>query len=475
MGLGAAITLILVVDPLGIRPADELLGHVLSRHDAAAAGDDTEHTRLWTCGMHPEVIEDGPGICPICQMDLVPLRTDAPETKREAAPQDQLWSCPMHPTILEPQPGSCPICGMDLVPADTPESESTDHPEHRGGSVVTIDPVVVQNMNVRVEPVARRDLSRSIRTVGHLDYDQERMVSITTRFSGFVEKVHVNYLGQPVTEGEPLFEVYAPELVQTQQELLSAVEYARRISDAPEEVRRRAEKLVDAARTRLEYWEISDRQVQEIEDSGKVLRTVTVIAPVSGVVMKRMHGLEGMAIQPGMDVIHIADLRSLWLTVEVYEDQLPWLDVGSSAAVSFDYFPGETLRGRVRYVEPEVSPTTRTVKLTLEVPNRQRRLRVGMYATVVFQPVVARAAVVVPSQAVIRSGERNIVVVALGEGRFAPREVTLGAEADGLVQIREGLDGHERVVTSAQFLIDSESNLRAAVQKMIAARSGHQH
>jgi RND family efflux transporter MFP subunit len=191
--------------------------------------------------------------------------------------------------------------------------------------------------------------------------------------------------------------------------------------------------------------------------------------------MKRLHGLEGMAIQPGMDVIHIADLSNLWLTVEVYEDQFPWLDVGALAEVSFEYSPGEQYTGQVRYVEPEISPTTRTVKLTLAVPNPHGRLRVGMYATVVFEPVVARDALVVPSQAVIRSGERDIVVVALGDGRFAPSEVLLGPEADGMVQVREGLSAEDTIVTSAQFLIDSESNLRAAIQKMIAAKTAHQH
>jgi RND family efflux transporter MFP subunit len=177
-----------------------------------------------------------------------------------------------------------------------------------------------------------------------------------------------------------------------------------------------------------------------------------------------------MAITPGMDVIHVADISTLWLQAEVYEDQLPWLAPGSRAAVRFDYFPGESFSGRVKFVEPEVAPNTRTVQLTLEVPNRGGRLRVGMYATVEFEPLVAENAVVVPSQAVIRTGERDIVVLALGNGRFAPREVRLGVQSDGVVEVLDGLDGSERVVTSAQFLIDSESNLRAAIDKLMAER-----
>jgi len=452
-------------------------GH--TSESAGAQGD----AQLWTCGMHPDVIQEEPGICPICHMDLTPLQAGTSGSGGTAhaghgGEVEELWTCPMHPDILESEPGSCPICRMDLVPIEGQpggDVEAADHPDHAQGTTVAIDPVVVQNMNVRSEPVERRNLARSIRTVGHLDYDEERMVSVTTRYEGFIEKVFVHHVGQPVNEGDPLFEVYSPELVQTQRELLSAAQYARRMSGADPGTRRRAESLVSSARQRLAHWDVTDEQVAAMESSGEVMRTLTVVSPISGVVMQRMHGLEGMAIRPGMEALHVADLSSLWLTVEVYEAQLPWLGTGSSARVSFDYFPGERFTGRVRYVEPEVSPSTRTVKLTLEVPNRDRRLRVGMYATVTFKPVIARDAVVVPAQAVIRSGERDVVVIALGEGRFAPREVTLGAQSDGLLQVLEGLEGSEQVVTSAQFLIDSESNLRAAVEKMIAAKLGHQH
>jgi RND family efflux transporter MFP subunit len=396
----------------------------------------------------------------------------------EAQGDVELWTCGMHSEVIQEKPGMCPICGMDLVPVKkqrTREADAADHGYHAQGITVTIDPAVAQNMGLRVEPVLRRTLSRIIRTVGYVDYDQERMVSVTTRYEGVIEKVFVNYVGQSVSQGESLFEVYSPELVQTQQELLSAIQYARRLSAADAETWRRAESLVSSARQRLSYWDISDDQVAEIEDRGEVLRTLTVVSPLTGVVMQRMHGLEGMATRPGMEALHVADLSSLWLTVEVFTDQLPWLGVGSSASVSFDYFPGERFTGQVRNVGTEVSASTRTVKLTLNLPNHDGRLRVGMHATVIFRPVVARDAVVLPAQAVIRSGDRDVVVVALGQGRFAPRHVTLGAQSDGLIQVLDGLDGGEEVVTSGQFLIDSESNLRAAVQKMIASQRGHRH
>jgi RND family efflux transporter MFP subunit len=335
------------------------------------------------------------------------------------------------------------------------------------GPVVTIDPTTVQNMNVRTASVERRTVAREIRTVGYLEYDQQKMVSVTTKYSGFVEKVYVNYKGQPVGRGQPLFEIYSPELVQTERELLSSLEFARRMEGAPEEARRRAESLVAAARQRLSYWDITPEQVERLEETGEIHRTLTVTSPASGVVMMRKPGLEGMAAKPGMELFHIADLSSLWLSVEVFEDQLAWVREGSEADVTLSYFPGEHFTGRVRYIEPEVSEETRTVSLMLEVPNRSRKLKSGMYATVVFRPAAAEAAVAVPSQAVLRTGERNVVIVALGDGRFAPREVTLGASGEGYVQVLEGLSAGERIVTSSQFLIDSESNLKAAVQKMV--------
>ncbi len=374
---------------------------------------------------------------------------------------------PMDPGITSPVPRKDDM-GMDYVPVYADEAGSVVEQ----GAVVTIDPAVQQNMNVVTRRVERRDISHEIRTVGSLGYDQERMVSVTTKYPGFIEKTYVNYIGQPVTKGEPLFEIYAPELVQTEQELLAALRYVRQLESAPDDARDRARSLIEAARQRLGYWDVSPEQIARLEETGEVFRTLQVLAPASGVVMMRMPGLEGMATQPGMELLHIADLSNLWLTVEVFDNQLPWIDVGSPATVSLSYFPGVTYRGRVRYIEPEVSEKTRTVQLTLDVPNRDGRLRVGMYATVVFEPVAATDALTVPAEAVLRTGQRDLVIVALGGGRFAPREVVLGPRADGSVQVLEGLADGDEVVTSAQFLIDSESNLREAIQKMIAAKRG---
>jgi Cu(I)/Ag(I) efflux system membrane fusion protein/cobalt-zinc-cadmium efflux system membrane fusion protein len=460
---GVLVTVAVVISPMGrtLVPSRSEAG------EQVRAADDG----LWTCPMHPEVIQDEPGSCPICNMDLVPLEIEADATRSTV---DAVWACPDHPDVIrESAPGECPIDGQPLV-----REASADHEGHanRQGAVVRLDPAVVQRMNVTTETVRRHDLDRTLRTVGYLAYDQERMVTVTTKYPGYVERLHVRTVGQEIAAGQPLFEVYAPELVQTQQDLLSAIEYARSLEQAPPETRQRAEALVDAAKARLSHWDIGQDQIHRLIETGRPTRVLTVRAPASGLVMQLMHGLEGMRIQPGMDVIHIADIDALWLNVEVFEDQLTWVGVGARAEVSFTAFPDRTYSGTVRYVAPEVSESTRTVQLTLQVRNPRGDLRVGMYATVVFHPTAVRDAIAVPTQSVLRTGQRSVVVIALGDGRFAPRDVELGVEVDRLVQITDGLDVGERIVTSAQFLIDSESNLREAIRRMSGAAGGdHAH
>jgi RND family efflux transporter MFP subunit len=429
---GFVLFYLLFFDPLGVHPIDGWLQHALGYH----VGGESEHAAEESS-------------------------TAATDDGREVL----FYRNPMDPTITSPVPAKDEM-GMDYVPVYADDAQRAVG----AGSGITIDPAVVQNINVQTALVGRRDLKHPIRTVGYLEYDQQRMVTVTTKYSGWVEKVYVNYVGEPVRKGQPLFEIYSPELVQTEQELLSAIEYAGRFDAAPADARRRAGALVEAARTRLSYWDISPEQIAQLEETGEIFRTLTVVAPADGLVMKRMPGLEGMAVMPGMETYHIANLSSLWLSVEIFEDQLAWIREGASGDVSFTYFPGETFRGTVRYIEPEFSEKTRTLRAKLEVPNPGGRLRAGMFATVVFDPVAARDVLTVPSLAVLRTGQRNVVVVALGEGRFEPRVVTLGHEGEGYVAVLEGLEEDERVVTSAQFLIDSEASLQEAIQKMITQR-----
>lgn len=520
--VGIAGTWLVLRDPLGL-----FQGETPARTASAAATQPAEadDDTLWTCGMHPNVLQDEPGTCPICHMDLTPLAGGAEADHAHESPEE-LFTCPMHPEVLSEEPGSCPICGMDLVPVDAglgdhprassagqPRAGSVDEPtadpaeeilfyrhphdptitspvpakdgmgmdfvpvraqvrEREQGPVVEVSSSILQTMNVVTGPARRGDLSKEIRTVGTLDFDQARMVSVTTKYSGFVEDVHANYLGQTIRRGDPLFEVYSPALVQTQEELLSAVQHAERMAGAPEDARRRAEALVAAARRRLESWDVGRAQVERIERRGEPQRTLTVRSPATGVIMKRLPALEGMAITPGMDVLHVADLSHLWLQVQVYEDQLRWVEPGSVATITFAGVEGRAFEGRIRFIEPQIDEDTRTATVTIDVPNGDGLLRVGQYARVAFDPVAIEDAVLVPQEAVLRTGERDLVVVALGEGRFAPREVVLGPETDEEVAVLEGLDEGETIVLSGQFLLASESKLREAVLKMVAERRG---
>lgn len=517
---GFVLAATFLLDPFALHTVDEWLRGEVVAASPEEGGDDG----LWTCGMHPQVIRDQPGSCPICKMDLTPLdpagfdlgARDHAGHDHATGGEPQQWACPLHPERVEEEAGECPICGSELEPQGAPATEGEAvwvcpmHPEivsegpgscpicgmdlvakslepaapMGGGTTVRIDPSVVQNMNVRTAAVERRDLHHPIRTVGYLEYDQERMVTVTTKYGGWVEKVHANNVGEPVRKGQPLFEIYAPDLVQTQHELLSAVAFAQRLHDsaADPDAIRRAEALLDASRTRLRYWDVSDEQIARLEASGEVFRTLTVKAPSGGVVMRRMPGLEGMAVRPGMEVYHLADLSTLWLVVEVFEDQIAWIREGTPAEISFTYFPGESFDGRVRYIEPALSERTRTLRVKIAMPNPDRRLRTGMYATVVFGPRAAEAVLAVPSEAVLRTGSRQVAVVDLGGGAFTPRPVVLGHEAEGWVEILDGLDEGERVVTSAQFLLDSEASVREAIAKMLARgreqdtmESGHVH
>ncbi len=476
IGASFLVFFVLFFDPWELHPIDSWLQGRLDYQVGGVEMSSEESAReLWTCSMHPHILEDEPGNCPICGMNLVLVSGGAQESPGHdssvgGADREVLfYRNPMNPMVTSPVPAKDEM-GMDYVPV---YSDGVD-PGIEQGTTVTIEPAVVQNMNVQTAVVVRRDLDQEIRTVGYLEYDQERMVTVTTKYSGWVEKVYVNYVGEPVRKGQPLFEIYSPELVQTEQELLSAIEYAKKFDSSSTEAGRRASALADSARERLRYWDISTEQIDNLEQTGEVFRTLQVVAPANGLVMKRMRGLEGMAVQPGMEVYHIADLRSLWLSVEIFEHQVSQIDVGSAAEIELTYFPGEIFRGTVRLIDPEFTEATRTLRMKIDVPNPDGRLRAGMFGTVRFYPTAARQALVVPTQAILRTGQRSVVIIDLGDGSFVPREVQTGHESGGYAEILAGLDEGDRIVTSSQFLIDSESNLQAAVQKMIAQRSGHE-
>jgi Cu(I)/Ag(I) efflux system membrane fusion protein/cobalt-zinc-cadmium efflux system membrane fusion protein len=400
----------------------------------------------------------------------------------------KLYQCPMHAEVLEPWPADCPICGMPLVEVTTPEptgNNGSGHDSHGGpAGVVEIDPVQVQNIGVVSERARIEEIARSRHTLGILDFNADAVTWVNTKFAGWIEKVHVNYVGQTVARGDPLFDIYSPELVTTQEEYLRALDYRASLEDSDRvETRRQAEDLLRSTRDRLLYWDISREQVETLERTREVRRRLTVYSPVDGVVAEvTEQSLEGMFVEPGRDLYKIADLSTLWVHADVYESDLPWIEAGQRAAVSFRNDPGRTIRGSVLFLYPELSRETRTLKICVELPNPDGRLRPGMYADVVIDGPPVRDAIVIPRSAVLRSGERDLVFVDLGDGRFEPRTVELGVSGEGdRVQVRHGLADGEPVVTQAQFMLDSESRVQEAIAKLAArgtaptTQPGHAH
>jgi Cu(I)/Ag(I) efflux system membrane fusion protein/cobalt-zinc-cadmium efflux system membrane fusion protein len=403
----------------------------------------------------------------------------------------QLHQCPMHPEVIERGPADCPICGMKLVPmspvaSSVPDAASAGHADEAGAEgVVRVDPVQVQNMGVVSQAAHVGEVARTARTVGILDFNADRITWINVKFSGWIEAVHVNYVGQEVREGQPLFEIYSPELVTTQEEYLRALDYRASLEGSERgEAVRQAESLLRSTRDRLAYWDISADQIRSLDTSREVQRRVTVRSPVDGVVAGVMEeALEGMLVRPGMNLYKIADLSSLWVHADIYESDLPWVREDQPATVSFRFDPDQIFEGTILFLYPEVSRETRTLKICVEVPNGQRRLRAGMYADVVIHGPPLRDAILIPESAVLRSGERDIVFVDLGEGRFQPREIELGIRGEGdVVQVLTGLTSGESVVTQAQFMLDSESRVQEAIAKFMergtadaSQHAGHVH
>lgn len=371
------------------------------------------------------------------------------------------WKSPMDPTFISQQPGKDPM-GMDLVPVYA--GEETQGPPGE----VRIDPVMVQNIGVTTMLVERKRLTHEIRTVGRIAYDEQKVRRVSPKIGGWIEKQHVNFAGQVVARGEKLLEIYSPELVATQQEYLTTLSYNQRMKDSPiRSVAEGAASLLQAAETRLRNWDISDAQIDALRLHGKITQTMALYAPFKGIVVER-NIPEGGFLQPGQMVYGIADISTVWVIADVYEFEAPWLKLGQEAEMSLAYQPGKTYQGKIVYIYPYLKNMTRTIQVRMEFPNtKDFELKPEMWSNVLIRSTIVREGLAVPIQAVLRTGKRDIAIIALGEGRFAPRELRLGAQAGDEFQVLEGLKEGESVVTSAQFLINSESNLRAAISKML--------
>jgi len=307
-------------------------------------------------------------------------------------------------------------------------------------------------------------------TTGLVAYQEPLQYAVNTKIAGWVERLYVNETGQQVAKGAPLLDIYSPELVAAQEEFLLALQNARRLGASPfAEIRAGAERLLAASRNRLRFWDISESQIRALEESGAIQKTLTLHAPYSGIVTSK-HVSDGMYVKPGMNLFTISDISRVWVLADIYEYELEWLSVGQQAQVILPFAGNRVLTGTVTYVYPFVEPKTRTVKARLAFDNPGLELKPDMYVNVRIQAQPHTGVLAVPTDAILHSGETKTVFVALGDGKFAPRRVETGlAGEDGYTEITSGLADGDRVVTSAQFMLDSESTLRAAIQKMLAA------
>jgi len=427
---------------------------------AAGAG---EAKSLYTCGMHPQVVQDHPGNCPICGMKLTPIRKQSGAETTASAPGGgrklKYYKSTMNPGEISPTPRRDSM-GMDMVPVYEDQATVAE------SSAIVIDPVTTQNMGIRTATVTRGPLRRLIRTVGVIDYNETSLADVTTKFKGWIEKLYVDATGQQVHRGDPLFEIYSPELYSAQREYLLSVGQG---TNAPGDG-----SLKTSALTKLKFFDISDEQIAELQRTGEPRKTLRIAAPQDGFVMEKTV-VEGQMVDPGMKMYRLADLALVWVQAQIYEQDLAYIRLGQEVSVTLSYLPDREFRGRVTYIYPNIDEKTRTARVRMEFHNPGYFLKPGMFATVHVISELEPSVLLVPDMAILRSGEKNTVFVALDEGKFEPRAVTLGPQAEkDMYQVISGLKDGERIVTSGQFMLDSESQLREAIQKMLEPKQAGQ-
>ncbi len=426
-----------------------LLGyHAPHGASSSASGDAAAEVKkqLYTCGMHPWITTEEEGLCPICNMELTPKRDSDEAPSGEAMERTVVyWRAPMDPAEIYEAPGKSKM-GMDLVPVYEDELV--------GGVEIKVDPVTVQNMGIRTTRVEETPLVHTIRTYGHITYDETAMVKVSPKISGWFDKLHVNFTGDVVEKGAPLYDIYSPELLAAQEEYLSAL-------------RSPSGSMVESARSRLSFFDLGEREIRAIKSSGKVKRTLTIRSPAKGVVIQKS-AVEGGFVKTGTTAYTIADLSRVWVEAHIYEYEMEIIEKGLDAEMTLPYLPGKVFKGKVTFIYPYMERGTRDLVVRLEFDNPDLALKPDMFAEVLIRTTGKGSGLTIPSESVIRSGTRNVVFVAKKNGRFTPRETTLGIPVDGgRVQVLTGLAPGETVVTSGQFLLDSESRLKEAVRKMM--------
>ena len=382
------------------------------------------------------------------------------------------WVDPMVAGYKSDKPGKSPFMDMDLVPVyeDGSSGETKEHAAS-GYVPVTVSTDRQQAIGVRLGKAEVRDLTQTIRTVGRVTFDETLNHQIHAKFEGYVERLYVDFIGKAVRKGQPLLSIYSPELLATEQEYLLAFRARRQFQGSSNpDLARGGVDLLDSARQRLLLWDISPGQIAELERTGKPEKALTLYSPVDGYVMSK-NAVQGARVMPADTLFEIAGSRDVWVQADIYESEAPFVALGQTARMSLSNFPGRVWTGKVAFIAPVLDEKTRTVKVRIEFQNPDGALKPEMYADVTLEKPLGRV-LTVPDSAVLSTGTRAIVFVAKGEGRFVPREVKTGAKVDGYYEIREGIAAGDDVVTQANFLIDSESRLKAALAGMSAPAAG---
>ncbi|BDU74066.1 efflux RND transporter periplasmic adaptor subunit [Mesoterricola silvestris] len=383
-----------------------------------------------------------------------------PKEHVHQAPAKTMYQCPMHPQIIQDHPGDCPICGMALVAMDGSNASDANGPD--GHATVAIDLERQQLIGLTTTAAVEGSVGGEIRTTARIAPDETRIRHMHVKVDGYVEKLFVDFVGMPVAKGQALFTFYSPDFVSAQQEYLLALRTRKALKGGEREGS--GQELLDSARRRMALWDVAPGDLDELERTGEVKKSLTLRSPIAGVVTAKT-AVEGNRLTPADTPFEITDLGHLWAIADIYEPELPRLKVGMGAALTLEAFPGKTFNGRVAFIDPLVDPKTRTTKARVEIANPGGILKPEMFGEMVIRSQ-ARKGLVVPVDAVLDAGTRKIVFVALGDGRFEPREVRTGSSLGETVEVLSGLKAGENVVNRANFLVDSESRLKAALAHM---------
>ncbi len=371
------------------------------------------------------------------------------------------WYDPMHPNYKSDKPGTAPDCGMDLVPMYEGQGGVED-------GMIQVTPERQRALGVRTAQVEEKVITRTLRTSGQVVPDETRIAHVHVKTPGWIENVYVDFVGQLVKKGQPLFTIYSPDLVATQEEYLIAKRGQQQLGGSPyKDVAHNSQSLLDSARQRLELWDLTEQQIERLDKTGQVNRTITVYSPVTGYVTDRK-AFPHVSVTGDSDIYTITDLSRVWVTADVYESELPYVRVGQPANIKLSYVPGKTFDGRVTYNYPTLDPQTHTAKVRIDVPNSGLMLKPNMFADVELEIRYGKH-MVVPEGAVLNSGTMQMVFVFHENGKFEPRQVDVGPTVDGQTIIEFGLDRGETIVSSGNFLLDSESRMK------FGATTEHQH